>query len=117
MINKERLVNNFVDMVKVDSPSREEAVMAKWLIDYLKERGIEATTDNAGEGFGGNTGNVIAYIKGQDSENPICFGAHMDQVAPCLGVKPIIEGNIIKTDGTTTQIGRASCRERVYVLV
>lgn len=102
MINRERLVNNFIDMVKVDSPSKQELEMAKYLVAYLKERGIDATIDNAGEAFGGNSGNLIAYIKGQDSENPICFSAHMDQVTPCIGVKPIREGNIVKTDGTTT---------------
>lgn len=102
MINRERLVNNFIDMVKVDSPSRKELKMATWLVDYLKERGIEAVLDNAGDAIGGNCGNLVAYIKGESSENPICFAAHMDQVVPCEGVKPIIEGNIIKTDGTTT---------------
>ncbi len=102
MINRERLVNNFVDMVKVDSPSGKELEMAKWLVGYLKERGIEAVIDNAGEKMGGNCGNIVAYIKGQDSENPICFAAHMDQVMPCLGVNPIVEGNIVKTDETTT---------------
>lgn len=102
MLSRERLVENFIEMVKVDSPSNQEAEMAKWLVEYLESRGIEAMIDDAGQKSGGNTGNVIAHIKGQDSENPICFAAHMDQVAPCLGVNPVIDGNIIKTDGTTT---------------
>ncbi|MEG2246798.1 MAG: M20/M25/M40 family metallo-hydrolase [Peptostreptococcaceae bacterium] len=102
MLNRERLINNFIDMVKIDSPSGEELEMATWLVNYLKERGIEATIDNAGEAFGGNCGNLVAHIKGHDNENPICFAAHMDQVMPCRGVNPIIDGNIIKTDGTTT---------------
>ncbi|MEG1312053.1 MAG: M20/M25/M40 family metallo-hydrolase [Romboutsia sp.] len=102
MLNRDRLINNFIDMVKIDSPSGQELEMATWLVEYLKERGIDAIIDNAGEGFGGNCGNLVAHIKGKDSENPICFAAHMDQVMPCLGVNPIIDGNIIKTDGKTT---------------
>lgn len=102
MLSRERLVNNFIDMVKVDSPSNKEIEMSKWLVNYLTERGIEVKVDDAGEKFGGNSGNIIAYIKGEDSENPICFAAHMDQVAPCLGVKPVVKGNIIETDKTTT---------------
>ncbi|MGL4797729.1 MAG: M20/M25/M40 family metallo-hydrolase [Paraclostridium sp.] len=102
MLSRDRLVNKFIEMVKVDSPSNQELEMAKWLINYLNERGIEAKMDDAWKTSGGNAGNVIAYIKGQDSENPICFAAHMDQVAPCLGVNPVIDGNIIKTDKTTT---------------
>lgn len=102
MINRERLVDSFIKMVKVDSPSKQELDMANYITSYLKERNIEVKMDNAGEKIGGNCGNLVAYIKGEDSENPICFAAHMDQVTPCIGVKPIIEGNIIKTDGTTT---------------
>ncbi|MDU7905338.1 MAG: peptidase M20, partial [Peptostreptococcaceae bacterium] len=102
MLSRERLVNNFIDMVKVDSPSNKEIEMSKWLVNYLTERGIEVKVDDAGEKFGRNSGNIIAYIKGEDSENPICFAAHMDQVAPCLGVKPVVKGNIIETDKTTT---------------
>ncbi len=26
----------------------------------------------------------------------------MDQVQPCLGVKPILDGNVVRSDGTTT---------------
>lgn len=102
MLSKNRLINNFIDMVKVDSPSMQELNMANWIVDYLKKRGIDAIIDDAGKKFGGNSGNVIAYIKGQDSKNPLCFAAHMDQVQPCLSVNPIVDGNIIKTDGTTT---------------
>lgn len=102
MISRERLVENFIKMVKIDSPSNQEKEMANYLVEYLTQRGFEVKVDDAYKGSGGNTGNVIAYIKGQDSENPLCFAAHMDQVAPCLGVNPVIDGNIIKTDGTTT---------------
>ncbi|MDU6986167.1 MAG: M20/M25/M40 family metallo-hydrolase [Terrisporobacter othiniensis] len=102
MVNRQRLIDNFINMVKVDSPSGSELEMATWLINYLKERNIEVKMDSAGDKIGGNCGNIVAYIKGESSENPICFAAHMDQVMPCNGVKPIIDGNIIKTDATTT---------------
>ena len=29
MVNRDRLVNNFIEMVKVDSPSKKEREMAK----------------------------------------------------------------------------------------
>ena len=102
MLSKERLVENFINMVKVDSPSNGEANMAKWLVQYLKDRNIEVMVDEANKFSGGNCGNIIAHIKGDSNEKPICFAAHMDQVAPCLGVKPVIDNNIIKSDGTTT---------------
>ena len=102
MLSKSRLIDNFVDMVKIDSPSMKEINMANWLIEYLEKRGINVIIDDAGKKFGGNSGNVIAYIKGKSNQEPICFAAHMDQVQPCISVNPIIERNIIKTDGNTT---------------
>ena len=63
MVNRDRLVNNFIEMVKVDSPSKKEREMANWLVNYLKERNIEAVIDNAGDKIGGNCGNLVAYIK------------------------------------------------------
>ncbi len=102
MISRERLMDVFIDMVKIDSPSKTEYEMAKWIVSYLQERGIESKIDKVGEDFGGNSGNVIAYIKGNLDLEPVCFQAHMDQVQPCIGVNPIFEGNIIKSDETTT---------------
>jgi tripeptide aminopeptidase len=51
---------------------------------------------------GGNTGNVIARFPGTiPGAETIMMSAHMDTVVPGEGVKPVIEGDIIRTDGTT----------------
>ena len=63
MVNRDRLVNNFIEMVKVDSPSKKEREMANWLVNYLKERNIEAVIDNAGDKIGGNCGNLVVFRK------------------------------------------------------
>lgn len=102
MLSKERLLNQFLEIVRIDSPSMEELPMAEWLLSYLKAKGIEATIDKAGQAYGGNSGNIVAHIKGKSGSTPICFAAHMDQISPCKGVNPVVEGNIVKTDGTTT---------------
>lgn len=102
MLRIERLTKTFVDMVKVNSPSFSEIEMAKWLVNYLNERGIEARIDNVADKFEGNSGNVIAYIKGNLDIEPVCFQAHMDQVQPCIDVKPVIKDGMVMSDGTTT---------------
>ena len=33
---------------------------------------------------------------------PSVFVAHLDQIEPCKDVKPVVDGHIIRTDGTTT---------------
>ena len=39
MINRERIINNFIEMVKIYSPSKKEVKFANYLIETLKELG------------------------------------------------------------------------------
>jgi tripeptide aminopeptidase len=102
MINQERIKNLLLELVQIDSISREERDVAERVKQICEELGAEVFIDDAGEKVGGNTGNVIARFPGTipDAE-PIMMSAHMDTVVPGRGVKPIVEGDIIRTDGTT----------------
>lgn len=102
MISKERLQKLFLEMIQIYSPSKGEKEMADWLEQYLTVRHIPFQSDNAGAAYGGNGRNIVAYIKGNQEGMPLGFGAHMDQIEPCKSVKPVIKGDIIRTDGTTT---------------
>ena len=103
MVNNERLINEFLELVRIDSPSSKEGKIAKVLVSKLEELGCEVVIDNAGEQKGGETGNVIATLKGNREGRTILFSSHMDTVSPGIGVNPIIdeENGIIKSDGTT----------------
>jgi len=101
MVNKERMVNEFIELVKIDSLTRQERQMADALKKKLEDMGIDVYEDGAGEKIGGNAGNLICTIKGNKDVPAILLMAHMDTVVPGIGKKPIIEGNYIKTDGTT----------------
>lgn len=85
-----------------ESPSLNELPMGQWLINYFSYRNIEVIMDKCADKIKGNCGNIIAHIKGNTEGEPLCFSAHMDQVPPCINIKPVIEGNMIRTDGTTT---------------
>ena len=102
MINQERIKNLLLELVQIDSVSREERDVAQRIKAYCEELGAEVFSDDAGEKVGGNTGNVIARFPGTlpDAE-PIMMSAHMDTVVPGKGVKPIVEGDRIRSDGTT----------------
>jgi tripeptide aminopeptidase len=102
MINQERIKNLLLELVQIDSVSREERDVAQRIKSYCEELGAEVFIDDAGEKVGGNTGNVIARFPGTiPSAEPIMMSAHMDTVVPGKGVKPIVEGDIIRTDGST----------------
>jgi tripeptide aminopeptidase len=46
-------------------------------------------------------GNLIAHVPGTADAAPLLLCAHMDTVEPGVGVKPVVEGDVIRTDGTT----------------
>ena len=102
MISRERLQTRFLEMIQVSSPSKKEKDMVEWLERYFTERGISFRTDEAGQGYGGNGKNLVAHIPGTLPGDPIGFMAHTDQIEPCDNIHAIVEGDIIRTDGTTT---------------
>src|SRR5919107_5243428 len=102
MINQERIKNLLLEFVQIDSHSRKEREIAERIKKYCEEMGAEVEIDDAGEKVGGNTGNVIASFPGTiPGAEPIMMSAHMDTVVPGEGVRPVVEGDIIRTDGTT----------------
>ncbi|WP_297596430.1 M20/M25/M40 family metallo-hydrolase [uncultured Cetobacterium sp.] len=100
MVQENRIVENFLEMVKIPSPSKNERAIGDYLINVLKELGLEVTEDSAGEINGGNCGNIIGVLRAKGKKKYL-FSAHMDTVVPCEKINPIIEGGIIKTDGTS----------------
>jgi len=90
VIQQERLVKTFCDIVRIDSPSGEEEAVAQDLARRLKAWGFTILRDAHG--------NLIANEPG---DNPLLLSAHMDTVEPGRGVKPrVVEGRII-SDGAT----------------
>ncbi len=90
MINRNRLVQTFTDLVRVDSPSGEEETIAAHLVERLTRLGFTVSRDAYG--------NVIATEEG---ESPLLLSAHMDTVEPGRGIQPLIDGDRIHTDGST----------------
>ncbi|HYN84884.1 MAG TPA: M20/M25/M40 family metallo-hydrolase [Pyrinomonadaceae bacterium] len=102
MINQERIKNLLLELVQIDSVSRKERDVAERIKKYCEEMGAEVEIDDAGEKVGGNSGNVIARFPGTiPGAETIMMSAHMDTVVPGEGVKPVVEGDIIRSDGTT----------------
>src|ERR671912_1986419 len=102
MINQERIKNLLLEFVQIDSHSRKERDIAERIKQYCEGMGAAVEIDDAGEKVGGNTGNVVARFPGTlPRAEAVMMSAHMDTVVPGEGVKPVVEGDIIRTDGTT----------------
>jgi tripeptide aminopeptidase len=91
MINPDRLVSTFLELVQIDSPSGQEEEIARHLVAELRSLGLTVERDT--------TGNVIGRLAGEGS--PILVCAHIDTVGPGQGVKPVVANGIITSDGTT----------------
>ncbi|MBC7960459.1 MAG: M20/M25/M40 family metallo-hydrolase [Vallitaleaceae bacterium] len=101
-INKDRMLNEFVKLVSIDSKSYEERAMADYLKARLVSLGFTVMEDDWGIRFGGNCGNVYGYLEGNMNLTPLLFCCHMDTVEPCLGKKAVIgEDGVIRSAGNT----------------
>ena len=102
MIKPERLKNLLIELIKIDSLSRKEYDVAMRLKREMEDLGAQVSIDDAGERVGGNVGNLIAHFPGTAPEAmPILLSAHMDTVVPGEGIVPILDGDILRTDGRT----------------
>lgn len=103
MINQERLVSSFMEMVKIASPSGKEQDFANYLRDKLSAIGLEVVTDKqAAAAAGVGTGNLIARLPGNKPGAPgLLFAAHMDTVSPGEGIEPILKDGTICSRGET----------------
>jgi tripeptide aminopeptidase len=102
LINHERLKNFLIELIKIDSLSRKELDVALRLKREMEELGATVLIDDAGEKVGGNVGNLIAHFPGdRPAAEPLLLSAHMDTVVPGEGIVPILEGDILRTDGRT----------------
>lgn len=101
MINQQRLVDTFLELVRVNSPSRHEKAAMDIAQTRLERLGFTVERDDAGERIGGDTGNIIARRAGTTNAAPVFFNAHIDTVQPTEGIVVVQEGGVIKTDGTT----------------
>ena len=96
MINRERLIRTFCELVKIDSPSGEEDAICAYLKHRLEELDLTVFTDNFG--------NIITTTK---ETNPLMLSCHVDTVEPGRGIKPKVVGDRIVSDGTTILGGDA----------
>jgi tripeptide aminopeptidase len=101
-INESRLVDDFIDLIRIDAPTLREAPVAERLEAQLRDLGFETSRDDAGIAIGGSCGNLYGFKKGSVSAAPpIMLNAHMDTVQPTANLVPVIEDGWIRTSGDT----------------
>ena len=76
--------------------------MAERLVPELESLGARVEVDDVGSRIGGDVGNVLARVPASaPGREPLLLCAHMDTVIPCETVRPVLDGTVIRTDGTS----------------
>jgi len=123
MVNSNRLIKRFIEMVEISSVSGQEAQFRDYLLQHFAARGVQGEEDNAAEILEGNAGNLLFKIAGTVDTEPILFLTHMDTVVPGQGIKALLtDDGIIRSGGATIlggddKAGVAAILEAYDVLV
>ncbi|WP_339250445.1 M20/M25/M40 family metallo-hydrolase [Sporosarcina sp. FSL W8-0480] len=122
-MNEQRLLDEFFELVQIDSETKHEEVIVTVLKEKMEALGFSVFEDDSKEVTGHGAGNLIATLKGTvENADPIYFTCHMDTVVPGKGIKPELrEDGYIYSDGTTIlgaddKAGLAALFEMVRVL-
>ena len=96
-VQRERIIGEFVELCRIDSPSRHEAAIAAELEQRLRALGLAVRNDDSGP----ETGNLIASWPANGPGQPILLTTHMDTVEPGRGIQPRLVDGFVASDGTT----------------
>ena len=105
MANRERLVKTLMDLVRIDSPTGEEDAMDQEVTSRLEALGLRVRHDTFN--------NVIAKLDG--TGEPVMLSAHLDTVEPGRGIKPVLDGDVLRSDGSTILGG--DCKAGVAIVL
>lgn len=101
-ISSERLISLFLELIKIDSVSRNEQAIKQFLYTYFQGKARVIHEDNAQMQVNGTAGNLFIRIPGTDPDLPVrILSAHMDTITSTRNINPVITDGKIHTDGTT----------------
>ena len=87
-VNRERLAANFTELCEIDSPSRQEGRISRYLQQIFHELDpLAIVEDDSSSRTGSECGNLIIRFTGDLDVAPIFFSCHMDTVQPAKGVR------------------------------
>lgn len=100
-MSDERLLATFLDLVRIDSPTGDEAGVATYVAHALDAAGMDVRFDDSPGATGSNVGNIIATLPGTVPGRVLVLSAHMDTVEPGRGVEPVVIDGVVRSVGET----------------
>ncbi len=105
MVNRERLTKTLMDLIRIDSPTGEEDAIDREVTRRLEALGFQVYHDSFN--------NVIAKLDGPGE--PVILSAHLDTVEPGRGINPILDGEVLRSDGSTILGG--DCKAGISIVM
>ncbi len=93
---RDRLVDDFVRLCEIESPSFSERPMADAVAAELNVLGLEVTEDHTGAATGSDSGNLIARVPGPEGAPTVLLCAHLDTVPLDAPVAVEREGGVLR---------------------
>lgn len=109
-INSDEAIDRVLRLMAVPGKSCEERKIAEAVIDELldvgvPERQISFDAAHTRTRLPGEVGNLIARIPGDIGGPATLLSAHLDTVPICVGCKPIVDGEFIRSADAATGLG------------
>lgn len=101
LVDAARVLQTFLEAVRIDSPSGEEGLFAAWCAERLKDVGCSVRFDESRSRTESDTGNLIGELPGTGEGMTIVLSAHMDTVEPGRGIRPVVREGIVYSEGET----------------
>jgi tripeptide aminopeptidase len=92
-----RLIDDFVRLCEIESPSRRERAVADAVRADLEALGLEVEEDDSGADTGSEAGNLLARLPGPEGARTILLCAHLDTV-PLTGPVEVTRENGVLTN-------------------
>jgi tripeptide aminopeptidase len=89
---RERLLDDFVRLCEIESPSRSERTVADAVKAELEGLGLSVEEDDTASDTGSDAGNLLARIEGPPDSRTILLCAHLDTV-PLAGPVEVTQEN------------------------
>lgn len=97
LVNKQRLLKTFLELVHINSPSFEEREIGAFLIKRLEQAGCSVRVQEYNRSF-----NLIGVKRGENTEAaPLLLSAHMDTIEPTEGIQITVDEEIVRSTGGT----------------
>lgn len=97
LVNQQRLIETFAELVRINSPSFGEQELGSVLARKLENAGCRVELQEYDGSF-----NIIAYKKGNSpGALPLMLSGHMDTIEPTEGIAFSIGDDLIRTTGNT----------------